>query len=67
MNEILTAMEREAIKFARRNLYEALVKIGRAEAFNDASADEMDGVIEAVWNGCRESMQQQTAAGEVPW
>jgi hypothetical protein len=67
MTEKLTDMEREAIKAARRSLYEALVKIGRADAFNDATAEEMDGVIRAVWDGCRASMNLQTAKGEVPW
>lgn len=63
----LTQMEQVAIRSARQNLYEALVKIGLADAFNEASAAEMDSVIEAVWNGVRASMQQQTALGEIPF
>ena len=67
MSENLTQMEREAIRAARRNLYEALVAIGRADAFNNATATEMDSVIEAVWNGCRASMQQQTERDGIPF
>lgn len=63
----LTQMERVAIRSARQSLYEALVKIGRADAFNEASAEDMDSVIEAIWNGLRGSMQQQSARGEVPF
>jgi hypothetical protein len=62
----LTHMEREAIVAARQALYDALVKIGVAEAFNDCSAEQIDSVIEAVWSGLRASMQQQSARGEVP-
>jgi hypothetical protein len=67
MTEKLTDMEREAIKAARVSLYEALVKIGRAEAFNDASAEEMDSVIDAVWRGCRDSMQSLIGEDGVPF
>jgi hypothetical protein len=60
-------MEQEAIRAARQSLYDALVKIGIADAFNNCTADEIDGVIEAVWNGLRASMHLQSAKGEVPW
>lgn len=63
----LTHMEQEAIRAARQSLYDALVKIGIADAFNNCTADEIDGVIEAVWNGLRASMHLQSAKGEVPW
>jgi len=62
----LTFMEREAVKAARQSLYDALVKIGVADAFNDCTAEQIDGVIEAVWNGLRASMHQQSAKGEIP-
>ena len=62
----LTFMEREAVKAARQSLYDALVKIGVADAFNDCTAEQIDGVIETVWNGLRASMQQQSAKGEIP-
>lgn len=67
MQHNLTQMEVVAVRSARQSLYEALVRIGRAEAFNDASAADMDSVIEAVWNGVRASMQEQTARGDVPF
>jgi hypothetical protein len=67
MTENLTQMERKAIKAARVRLYEQLVKIGRADAFNDATPAEMDGVIEAIWNGCRDSMQEQTKSDGIPF
>src|SRR6516162_164283 len=62
----LTFMECEAIKAARQSLYDALLKIGVADAFNDCTAEEIDSLIEAVWNGLRASMQQQSAKGEIP-
>lgn len=67
MQHNLTQMEQVAIRAARASLHEALVKIGRAESFNDATSEDMDGVIEAVWNGVRASMQQQSARGEIPF
>ena len=63
----LTEMERVAVKAARSDLYQALVRIGRAEAFDQCSAAEMDSVIEAVWTGLRTSMQQQSESGEIPF
>lgn len=63
----LTAMEQEAIRAARRPLYDALVRIGRADAFNACTPEEIDSVIESVWAGLRASMSQQSARGDVPW
>ena len=62
----LTHMEREAVKAARQSLYDALVKIGIADAFDDCTAEQIDSVIEAVWNGLRASMQLQSAKGGMP-
>jgi len=62
----LTYMECEAVKAARQSLYDALVRIGVEAAFNDCTAEQIDSVIEAVWNGLRESMQLQSARGEIP-
>jgi hypothetical protein len=62
----LTYMEKEAIVAARQALYDALVGIGIADAFNDCTAEQIDHLIEAVWNGLRASMQQQSARGEMP-
>lgn len=55
----LTDMERIAIKAARPPLYHALLKINRAAGFDDATGDEMDSVIEAIWNACRASLRDQ--------
>jgi Family of unknown function (DUF6511) len=63
----LTGMEQEAIRAARQSLYDALVKIGIADAFDNCTADQIDMVIEAVWDGLRASMHLQTAKGEVPY
>jgi hypothetical protein len=62
----LTHMEREAIVAARQPLYDALVEIGVADAFDHCSAEQIDHLIEAVWNGLRASMHLQSARGEVP-
>ena len=62
----LTHMEREAVRAARQSLYDALVKIGIADAFDDCTAEQIDSVIEAVWNGLRASMQLQSAKGGMP-
>jgi hypothetical protein len=64
---MITIMERNAVIAARKSLYEALVSIGREAAFNDCTAEQMDSVIECVWNGLRASMSQQSALGEVPF
>lgn len=62
----LTQMELDAVRAARRPMYEALVKIGIDHAFEHCTAEQIDSVIEAVWNGLRASMQQQSARGEMP-
>ena len=61
----LTHMEREAVKAARQSLYDALVKIGVAGAFDHCTAEQIDSVIEAVWNGLRASMHLQSAKGDM--
>jgi hypothetical protein len=63
----LTDMERQAIRAARQSLYDALVKIGIADAFDNCTADQIDMVIETVWDGLRASMHLQSAKGEMPW
>lgn len=62
-----TEMERKAISDARRQFYAALMSIERAEPFDSATKDEMESVIEAVWDGLRASMQWQAAGGDVPF
>jgi hypothetical protein len=62
----LTYMEQEAIRAARQSLYDALVDIGIENAFDHCTVEQIDHVIEAVWNGLRASMQLQSARGEMP-
>lgn len=64
---MMTDMEKEAIFQARRPFYEALVKVGAQGAFEKLSADQIDSIIEAVWDGLRASMAQQSAAGNIPF
>lgn len=63
----LTDMERQAIKDARQQFYEALCACGCEAAFDKKSAEQIDSVIEAVWAGVRASMQRQSATGAVPF
>jgi hypothetical protein len=63
---VLTYMEKEAISEARRPLYEALIELGIADAFNDCTAEQIDRLIETIWNALRASMQRQSARGEIP-
>ena len=62
----LTFMEREAIRAARQSLYDALVEIGISAALDHCTAEQIDHLIESVWNGLRASMHQQSAKGEIP-
>lgn len=66
-NVNVTQMEETAVKEARITLYDALCRIGRAEAFNTATAAEIDSVIVAIWNGCRQSMERQSLDDEIPF
>jgi hypothetical protein len=59
-------MELQAIRDARQALYDALLKIGVAAAFDNCTADEIDSVIEEVWQALRASMHLQSARGECP-
>lgn len=62
-----TQMEQNAIMDARRKLYDALVDLGVSHAFENCSAEQIDYLIEAVWNGLRTSMQRQSARVEIPF
>jgi len=62
----LTQMEKDAIKEARLPLYNSLVAAGVAESFNNLSAEQIDVIIRACWDGCRASMHRQSALGELP-
>jgi hypothetical protein len=64
---MLTHMEKEAIEATRQPLYEALVKLGIANAFIECTAEQIDGLIETVWNALRASMHKQSARGTVPF
>jgi len=76
-----TQMEAEAMFQARLPFYEALVKCGSVEIplegdlplkvnvagiFERLTAEQIDSIIEAVWDGLRASMSQQSATGEIP-
>lgn len=63
----ITAMEKTALKDARQNFADALVAIGALEAFGNQTAENVDYLIYAVWQGLRASMQRQSTAGEIPW
>ena len=65
MNSI-TDMEAQAIKDARQPLYEALVRIDVADAFNGCSSTQIDFIIETIWDAVRASMQTQSALGAIP-
>ncbi len=62
-----TEMEKAAIKAARRQFHDALDRLYLLSVFNSCTAAEIDGIIEAVWDGVRASMQQQSARGEIPF
>lgn len=68
MPAALTFMERKAIADARRPLYEAMVKHGLADAFNNCSVEAIDALIAAAWDGCRKSMQTMSQLDdEIPF
>lgn len=62
-----TSMEQDAIKAARLPLYNALAQLGIADAFNNCTAAQMDGVIETIWDAVRTHMQLLTVKGNVPF
>ncbi len=61
-----TEMEKQAISDARQPLYEALVKIGKAEVMDHFTKEDVLTIIEAAWDGVRESMQRQIG-DEIPF
>lgn len=63
----VSEMEHNAIASTRRNLYDALVDLGVSHAFENCSTEQIDYLIEAVWNGLQASMRQQSAKGGVPF
>ena len=63
----LTDMERKAVFEARGDLFKALQTAGIADRFNGCTAEQMDSVIRAVWEGVRLSMQRQSNSGEIPF
>ena len=57
-----TAMEKQALREARRNFAEALKELGLLDAFKNCSSAQIDQVIEACVDGFQESMRRQAAA-----
>ena len=62
-----TAMEKQAIKDARRFFAEALTELGLMDPFHDRSAAEIDRLIEACVDGFQASMQRQAMNDDVPF
>lgn len=63
----LTAMERQAVKEARDQFFAELKTQGIADRFTDCSADQMDSVIKAIWEGLQKSMRRQAGNGDIPF
>ena len=66
MSAHLTDMEVKAIREARPALAQALEKHGLMPAFFNCTPDVIDAIIQACWDGCRNSMQMQNLKGEGP-
>jgi hypothetical protein len=62
-----TQMEKDAIKAARLPLYNALVALGVEDAFVAKAPEQIDSLIETVWDAVRSHMQFLTLKGNVPF
>lgn len=62
----LTDMERVAVRDARQQFYEALVRTNVADALNDLTLEQIEDIITSIWNGINASMHRQSGTGAGP-
>ena len=62
-----TDMEKRAIADARHFLAEVLNEMDLMDPFLNRTTEEIDRIIEACVDGFQDSMQRQSATGDVPF
>lgn len=63
----ITQMERKAIVATRVPLAMALQQLGVLDHFKDVKPEHIDWLVLEVWNSVRQSMQQQSLQGDIPF